>query len=532
MSGIESVPGTERGADPDTPRSAAVELRGITKRFGSVVACNDVDLVVQHGEIHSLLGQNGAGKTTLMKILLGLVSADAGRIHLRGRPVVIRDPLAAASMGLAMVHQHFSVIGPLRVWENIALGERGPIDAKAIADKVSTIGQRYGLEVDPFVRVEDLTIGQRQRVEIIKALTRDPDVLILDEPTSVLTMAESDELFAVLRRVVRDEGRAVILISHKLDEILRATDRVTVMREGEVVARHDTAQSDEHELAREMLGREVSLRSEGAAIGLLSAVAARGDAAIGTDGSEVVLRIREAEVVDAEGRKLLDGVSFDVHRGEILGLAGMDGNGQEALGDLFSSLVRLDRGIVEVRGQPIPTGRAGAMHKAGVGVIPSDRHTSGCVLDMSVAENLLLSDLDTVSPGPLLNRRRIRKHAAELINRFDVRTPSTDTLMRSLSGGNQQRLVVARELSRSPAVLVASQPTRGLDVGAIEYVTGQLRAAAERGVGVLLISSELEEILDLAHRIAVIYRGRIIGVMPRSEVSVERLGMWMGGQVA
>lgn len=524
----------------DESPATVVELRGITKRFGRVVACDNVDLEIRPGEIHSLLGQNGAGKSTLMKILLGLVQADAGQIRINGRPVVIRDPLVAATMGLAMVHQHFSVIGPLTVWENVTLGEKGPVDAHRVIRQVEEIGSRYGLEIDPHARIENLTTGQRQRVEIIKALTRDPDILILDEPTSVLTLAESEELFEVLRRVVRDESRAVILISHKLDEILRAADRVTVMREGKVVADLVAGETNARELAQKMLGREVSLRAEGAAIGLLSAAKARGDetvedrppAAARSDDHEVLLRIRDAEVAGADGRKLLDGLSLEVRRGEIFGLAGMEGNGQETLTDLLSSLVELRSGTVEVCGQKVASGRAGAMHSAGVGVVPHDRHASGCVLEMSVAENLMLADIDRVCEGFLLNRGRLLEYAVELIDRFDIKTPSPDTPMRALSGGNQQRLILARELSRSPAVLVAAQPTHGLDVGMIEYVTAQLRAAADRGVGVLLISAELEEILSLANRIAVIHRGRIIGEMAREEVSLERLGLWMGGQAA
>jgi simple sugar transport system ATP-binding protein len=540
-----TVPGTPAPTTGEVPSPVpALELRGITKRFGPVVACDGVDLVVQRGEIHGLLGQNGAGKTTSMKILLGLHSPDAGQIRIHGQPVVVRDPLAAASMGLAMVHQHFSVVRALTVWENVTLGEKGRVDARRAVRDVEEIGERYGLVVDPWARVGDLTTGQRQRVEIIKCLRRNPEILIFDEPTSVLTIAESEELFAVLRRVVKEEGRAVVLISHKHDEIRHATDRVTIMRSGRVVACIDTERTTAAELAREMVGREVSLRSEAAALGLISEVSAE---ALGGDdgeghaaaparpadeaGARVALRVRDARVRGADGRTLLDGLSLDLHAGEILGLAGVEGNGQAALGRVLSSVLALESGAVEVDGRVVGD-RPGAMMRAGVGVIPEDRHESGCVLTMSVAENLVFTDLDDVCAGGFVSPRLVRARAIDLIRRFDIKTPSPDAPMRLLSGGNQQRVVLARELSRSPKVLVAAQPTRGLDVGAIEYVTEQLRAAAAAGIAVLLISTELEEILDLSDRVAVIHRGRIMGVMRRGEFDLERLGLMMGGEAA
>jgi general nucleoside transport system ATP-binding protein len=522
-----------------SPAVAAVQLERITKRFGDTVACDDVDLAVDCGEIHGLLGQNGAGKSTLMKILLGIYTADAGRICIAGQPVVISDPLEAAAHGVAMVHQHFSVIDALTVWENVTLGERGRIDARAAIQSVEELARRYGLDVDPRARVGDLTTGQRQRVEIIKCLRRNPDILILDEPTSVLTLAESDELFAVLRSVVRDEGRAVVLISHKLDEILHATDRVTIMRDGQVIARHVTAETTAKQLAKEMVGRDVSLRTEAAALGLIEVAASEAvtDVIEGVDGAapietRPVLRITEAVATALDGRRLLDGLTLDVRPGEILGLAGVEGNGQAALGELMSSLLDLDSGRVEVDGSAVATGRPGAMMRAGVGVIPEDRHGSGCVLGMSVAENLVFCDLEEVSSGRFLNRRYVRGRARELIHRFGIKCPSPETPMKQLSGGNQQRLVLARELSRAPKVLVAAQPTRGLDVGAIEYITEQLRAVRDAGVGVLLISTELEEILTLSDRVAVIFRGRIVGVMERDEAELEQIGLMMGGQAA
>ena len=528
---------------PGASSHPVIEARGITKRFGTVTACRGVDLRADRGEIHGLLGQNGAGKSTLMHILLGLVTPDAGQIVVRGHPVTIRDPAAAAALGLAMVHQHFSLIGPLTVWENATLGQKGRIDRGRAIRAVREAADRYGLDVDPRARVDDLTTGKRQRAEILKCLLLDPAVVILDEPTSVLTAGESQQLFEVLRRVVREEGRAVILISHKLDEVLDATDRVTIMREGSVVARLPTADTDARELAREMIGREVSLQSVGPALGHLELPAAAATSAPATPGdvrahnpaaaaraTVPVLDIRDAVVTGRDGRRLLDGLSLQVLAGEIVGVAGVEGNGQRAIGDLLSSLLPLDSGSVAVLGRPVAAGRAGRMQSAGVGIIPEDRHASGCVLDMSVAENLVIGALDQVCHRSLVSRRRLHALSADLVRQFDISTGSLDAPMRSLSGGNQQRVVLARELARDPVVLVAAQPTRGLDVGAIEYLTTRLKDAAARGVGVLLISTELEEILALADRVLVIHRGRIQGEMGRGPVDLERLGLLMGGR--
>ncbi|MCW2943061.1 MAG: putative transporter ATP-binding protein [Actinomycetia bacterium] len=509
----------------------AVEMQGITKGFGRVVACDRVELSVGRGEIHGLLGQNGAGKSTLMKILLGLVMPDAGRILVNGNPTAITDPLIAAKAGIAMVHQHFSLVPALRVWENVTLGERGRVDREQARRLVREVGERYGLEVDPDTKVADLSTGQRQRVEIIKCLRRDPALLILDEPTSMLTLAESRELFTVLRRAVQDEDKTIILISHKLDEIVHATDRVTIMRGGAVVARRETAQTDVRELAREMVGRELSKWTAATAVGTMDALVTPAAASSSSEG-EVRLRITDAHANAPDGRPLLRGLSLEVRAGEILGLAGVEGNGQTAVGDLLSSLLELDRGSVEVCGGAVSAGRPGAMHAAGVGVVPEDRHVSGCVLDMSVAENLVLADLGQVSGRGFVSPRRLRAHAERLIGEFDIAVPSPDTPMRLLSGGNQQKVVLARELAAQPKVLVVAQPTRGLDVGAIEYLTERVYRAAENGIAVLLISTELEEILTLAHRVAVIHRGAVIGEMSRADVDVERLGLMMGGQAA
>jgi len=527
-------------AGAEAPRASArpaVELRAVTKRFGDVLACDAIDLRVDHGRITGLLGENGAGKSTLMKILLGLVEPDAGEILLDGESVTIRDPKDAAARGLAMVHQHFSLIEPLTVWENVILGEKGGVDKAEAVRRVLECGDRYGLVVDPHAHIHDLSAGQRQRVEIIKCMVRNPRAIVLDEPTSVLTVNESRELFDVLRRVVREEERAVVLISHKLDEILHATDSVTILRHGRVIAQHpDSSQMTARQLAREMVGREVSLRSEAASLGILdAALSAAVDAAPAAAEQAtrpVVLSISGATAITKDGRRLLDGLSLELCAGEILGLAGVEGNGQVALQDLLSSLMPLSGGAVEVNGRRVKAGRPGAMHRAGIAVVPEDRHRCGCVLDMSVAENLVLSDVDSYTSSGMLNRHRIRQRAAELIEEYGIVTPSPDAPFRSLSGGNQQRVVLARELSQRPAVLVAAHVTRGLDVGAMEYVNACVRRVAESGVGVLLISADLEEILAMSHRIAVIHRGRIVGEMHRTGADVERIGMLMGGEAA
>ena len=539
------------GADSSVP---AVELTGITKRFGGVVACDKVDLTLHRGRIHGILGENGAGKSTLMKVLIGLVLPDAGTIRIDGQSQAIHDPLAAAALGIAMVHQHFSLVDQLSVWENVALGEGGRLRSVGVRDRVAAISEQYGLDIDPDARVGELTAGLRQRVEIIKCLRRDPHILVFDEPTSVLTPEESEQLFTTLRDVVAAEGRAVVLVSHKLDEVLHATDEITIMRQGRVVERIATTEADARGLARAMVGRDVSLRSERAAFGL-AAIDEDRPAEVESDDDEAaskvpssdlspeveadaaapsgpVLRIEGAMVRGRGGSVLLDGISLDLHSGEIVGVAGVEGNGQRTLGDLLSSLVPLDAGRVVVGSAVVPANSPGAMAEAGVAVIPEDRHDSGVVLDMTVAENLLMVDPHGAARHGVMDKRRMTETAQRLIDEFDIGCAGPDAPLWSLSGGNQQRVVLARELAAEPEVLVAAQPTRGLDVGAIEYMTDRLRQTAADGVAVLLISSELEEILELADRIVVMSGGRIVGELDRAEANLETLGLLMGGSAA
>jgi general nucleoside transport system ATP-binding protein len=509
----------------------AVKLEGITKRYGSVVACDEVDLTLSRGRIHGVLGENGAGKSTLMKIMIGLTIPDAGLITIDGERCQITDPIDAARRGVAMVHQHFSLVEPLTVWENVALGDVGRLDPPAVRRRVGELSEHYGLAIDPDAIVGDLPAGLRQRVEIIKCLRRDPAILIFDEPTSVLTPEESEQLFSSLRDVIAREGRAVALVSHKLDEILQATDDVTIMRQGRVVERMSIADADASSLANAMVGREVALRSERVALGVVDTDLAGTEIAdVDVEHAECVLRVDDLTMTSRDGRKLLDGLSLQVRAGEVLGVAGVEGNGQRHLGDVLSSLINPDRGTVQVGDEMVPVGTPGAMARAGIGVIPEDRHDSGVVLGMTVAENMYLVDPSRVSTAGLIRPHEAKKRAEQLIEEFGISCTGPDAPMWSLSGGNQQRVVLARELAQDPKVLVAAQPTHGLDVGAIEYMTDRIRRAAESGLAVLLISSELEEILDLAHRIVVMHEGRIIGEMRRDDVDIERLGRLIGGQ--
>ena len=528
----------ERTVALATEQPTALQLRGITKVYGSVVACDAVDLAVNSGEIHGLLGENGAGKSTLMKVLLGLVNRDAGTIEYRGRQVEINDPQAAAAMGLGMVHQHFSLIEPLRVWENVVLGDVGKVDRSRACAQVEEVGRRYGLPIDPLQRIDQLSAGERQRVELIKCLRRDPSVLILDEPTSVLTQAESLELFSVLRRVVQEENRAVILISHKLAEITAATDRVTVLRKGKVAFRTATAETTAQELARQMVGRDVSLRAEAAALGVLPVERGgrAGTAEVESASAAVAdlppaLRLTDL-VVEAGGVPLIDKLSLTVQPGEIVGLYGVEGNGQATLGEVLAGLVHPSSGTVEVGGKVIDLSRPKALQRAGLGIVPEDRHHSGVVLDMSVAENLVFKTVDDVTSGGFISKRKMHAIAQRLATEYNIITSSLDAPVRSLSGGNQQRVVLARELSGNPSVLIAAQPTHGLDVGAIEDMYLRLRKAASSGVAVLLVSTELEEVMALCARVAVISSGRITGVLSIAEATAERLGMLVGGIAA
>ncbi|MCE2531218.1 MAG: ABC transporter ATP-binding protein [Acidimicrobiia bacterium] len=514
-------------------------LRSVSKRFGRVVACDDVSLNVRAGEIRGLLGQNGAGKSTLMKIVAGFVRPEAGEIRIRGETLGFGDPVIAAERGIAMVHQHFSLVGPMPVWKNVTLSDRGhkKVDRTGTSRQIREIGQRYGLDVDPDAIVDDLAVGERQRVELLKCLRRQPDILILDEPTSVLTREESTALFGVLRRLARERGQSVVLISHELEEMLEVTDRVTVLRDGRVVSTVESAEASPDSLAQEMLGHDVTVPAEvlgltldepGKAAGVPGSLPARSGVPSGHRAA--VLELSDITVASAVGHKLLDGVSLDVGEGEILGVAGVAGNGQEELTGLLSNLIRPDGGEVRVEGRTIQTGRGRQLSRAGVGVIPADRHDSGCVLEMSVAENIALGSLDGMVRWGVVQQQKLHQLTQRLVGDFRIITSSLSAPLRSLSGGNQQRVVLARELARRPCVLVAAEPTQGLDIGARGYIWDRLREAAAGGTGILLLSSDLAEIMALSHRVAVINRGRIVSTMARADVDLAELGRMMGAR--
>ncbi len=491
-----------------------IEMRGINKRFGSLVANEHVDFDLEKGEIHALLGENGAGKTTLMRILYGLYRPDEGEIRVEGRPVTIHAPKDAIALGIGMVTQHFALVPTLTVAENVVLGfnEGFRLDRQRIAEEVAEAARRFGLEIDPEVQVGHLSVGQRQRVEILKALYRHARVLILDEPTAVLTPQEVEALFATLRRL-QHEGLSVIFITHKLAEVMAITDRVTVLRDGKAIATVRTASTNEEALARMMVGRE--------SFGVRRETSAR--------RGEPLLRMEGISAVDDRGLPALKRVSLTIHSGEILGIAGVGGNGQHELAEVLSGLRRPTEGRLLVEGRDMTGASPAELNAAGVGRIPEDRH-EGIVGELSVADNMALETLPRFVKKGRLDRQAIIDHARRLIEQFQIKAKPTDRA-RTLSGGNMQKLLLARVLSRKPKVVIAPQPTRGLDIGATDYVRSQLLAQRERGAGVLLISEDLDEILALSDRIAVIYEGEIVGILPAQEADVERLGLMMAGAV-
>lgn len=490
----------------------AIEMRHIRKQFGPVIASNDVSFELRQGEIHALLGENGAGKTTLMRILYGLYHADAGEIWVDGRLATIRSPKDAIALGIGMVTQHFALVPPFTVAENVTLGytDGFRLNPRRMNEQVAAAAARFGIAVDPTALVKNLSVGQRQQVEILKALYREARVLILDEPTAVLVPQEAEQLFAGLRRLQAD-GLSVIFISHKLNEVMAITDRVTVLRGGRVVGTVATAATTPTELARMMVGRET--------IGL-SRTAVR-------HSGTVALQLENVQADDNQGLPALKRIMLSVHAGEILGLAGVSGNGQAELAQVLAGTRLSTGGRVTVAGQDVTHATPAQIMAAGVGRIPEDRHAS-VVGEMSVAQNMALEHLDEFTQNGRLNHRQIRRHAEKLIADYQIKAAPGDKI-RTLSGGNMQKVLLARVLERNPRVIVAAQPTRGLDIGATEYVRRKLLEQRERGAAVLLISEDLDEILELSDRIAVIYEGEIMGVLARAEADTERLGLLMSG---
>jgi len=502
-------------------RPPALAARRITKRFpGGVIANEAVDLDVAAGEIHALLGENGAGKSTLSNCFTGLYRPDEGTIALHGEPVEFHSPRDAIEAGIGMVHQHFRLVEPFTVAENVLLGGHGRIRRSEAEARVAELGERYGLEVDPSARIWQLSVGQQQRVEIIKALSREARLLILDEPTAVLTPQESESLFEVLRRMTA-EGRSVVFISHKLDEVRAVADRVTVLRDGRSEGTHPVAGTASRDLARLMVGRDIDLGSD---------PVPRAQA----PADDVVLRVDGLRADGDRGEAALDGVSLEVRAREVLGVCGVSGNGQRELAEVIAGMRPRTAGTVEVAGTELTGADPRKAVAAGLAHVPEDRLHTGLSPSLSIEDNLALTAYrrPPLSSGPFLRRSRFRTRAVDLMERYDVRAPGPATPTRVLSGGNVQKVLLAREFSSDPKVLVAASPTRGLDVGAIETVRTLLAEAADRGVGVLLLSEDLDEILSLSDRIAVIYEGRILAVVDRADADVEELGLLMGGDTS
>ncbi len=499
----------------------AVEMHNISKQFSLVLANDDVTFSVQKGEIHALVGENGAGKSTLMNILYGLLHSDSGTIAVNGKAAHFLGPGDAIAQGIGMVHQHFMLIPPLTVAENVVLGrepsKRGFVDKASANKTVKELSDRYGLKVDPTAKVETLSVGIEQRIEIIKVLYRGAEILILDEPTAVLTPQEVDELFEILRSLI-DQGKTIIFITHKLQEVMAVADTVTVMRRGKVVGTVSTKDTTRQEIATMMVGRQVLFRVE------------RTQAEPG----EVVLTVKDLNALDNKNLPALRDISFGVREGEILGIAGVEGNGQTELVEVLTGLRKAQSGRVDLNGQVITNCSPRLIRKTGTGHIPEDRHRRGLVLEFDVAQNMVLGihyrkpfvrhlGLDVINFGP------IREKAQRLLQEFDIRPPDHENLAGNLSGGNQQKVIVAREFDQNPKLLIAAQPTRGIDVGSIEFIHQRLLQARDKGKAVLLISADLEEILSISDKIAVMYEGQIVGTLDPAEATEERLGLMMTG---
>ena len=496
----------------------SIELHGISKRFPSVLANDRVDFDVKSGEVHALLGENGAGKSTLMKILYGLYRPDEGEIRINSKSVTIASPTDAITLGIGMIHQHFMLVPTLTVAENVALGlpsARGLLtDLDRVSKRILELAEIYGLKIDPSAYIWQLSVGQQQRVEIIKALYRGAALLILDEPTAVLTPQEVDELFVIMRQMVRD-GHALIFISHKLHEVVEISNRITVLRDGRKIGTRPTSEVTKHTLANWMVGREVGFAPD------------RGTVELG----EWRLKLEQVSCGSDRGTPGLRSVSLDLYSGEILGIAGVSGNGQRELAESITGLRKITAGRVRLEDEDVTNFAPGDITDRMLSYIPEERMRDGMIKNFTIAENMILREhhKPPYSRSGFLNLRDISSHTDELIKEFHVKTPSRDTLAKNLSGGNIQKVVLARELSRNPRVILAAQPTRGLDIGATEYVREQLLEQRRQGVAIMLISEDLDEILALSDRIAVIYEGQIMDIVPRESATPEKLGLLMAG---
>ena len=496
-----------------------LELRGITKRFPGVIANDSVDLDVQPGEIHALLGENGAGKSTLMNVLYGLYGADEGDIVIDGQIQSFTTPNDAIDAGIGMVHQHFMLVPVFSVVENVVLGDEptngfGVLNLRKGKKRLREISEKYGLSVDPDATIEDLPVGIQQRVEIIKVLFRDAKFLVLDEPTAVLTPQEVDELFAILREL-RADGKGIIFITHKLNEVIEIADRISVLRRGKIVGSADPATASPESLAELMVGRPVDLEID----------------KVDANAGDPVLAVSNLVVANDRGQAAVSDISFDVRRGEVLGIAGVQGNGQSELVEAITGLRTALSGSVSINGTDTTAATPRTVHKLNVAHIPEDRQTMGLVLDFTVAENMVLDSYytDDFSSGITMKWDEVDKAAAERVEHYDVRTPGIDVPASNLSGGNQQKVIVAREFSRDLDLIIASQPTRGVDVGSIEYIHNQIIKKRDGGTAVLLVSTELDEILALSDRIAVVFDGRLVAIVNRDETDATELGLYMAG---
>jgi ABC-type uncharacterized transport system ATPase subunit len=495
-----------------------IELIEIRKSFGPIEANAGISLSIPSGTIHGILGENGAGKSTLMKILYGLYHPDEGEILINGKPVTIDSPNDSINLGIGMIHQHFMLVQTLNVAENVALGlpsSRGLItDLDRVSKRILELADIYGLRIDPSAYIWQLSVGQQQRVEIIKALYRGAALLILDEPTAVLTPQEVDELFVIMHQMVKD-GHALIFISHKLHEVVEISNRVSVLRDGRLMGTRPTSETTKQDLASWMVGREVGFAPD-------RGVVERG---------EVRLKLEDVSCGSDRGTPGLRGVSLEVHSGEILGIAGVSGNGQRELAETITGLRKATSGKVRLEGEDVTNMLPAELTDRMLSYIPEERMKDGMIKDFSIAENMVLREHQKppYSRFGFLNLREISQNSDKLIAKFQVKTPSHETLAKNLSGGNIQKVVIARELSRTPRVIIAAQPTRGLDIGATEYVRQQLIEQRLDGVAILLISEDLDEILALSDRIAVIYEGQIMDIVPREEATPEKLGLLMAG---
>jgi len=496
-----------------------LEIRNISKHFPGVIANDNVNLTLYEGEILALLGENGAGKSTLMNIIYGLYQPTAGEILVDGEVVSMHNPNDAIALGIGMVHQHFQLVPVMTVAENIMLGSEsvhnGFLDTRSVAQRITELSHRYNLDVDPYAMIEDLPVGVRQRVEIVKALYRNAKILILDEPTAVLTPQEIDGLFQVMH-LLKAQGKSIIFITHKLKEVLQVADRIAVLRGGRAVGEAAPQSATQASLASMMVGREVILTVDKAA----------------AEPAGVVLDVQGISATDDLGQPALRNVSFQVHAGEIVGVAGVQGNGQTELVEVLTGLRRATGGRFAISGQEMTNASPRQITAAGQSChVPEDRHTYGMVDSYSIADNLVLNTYYEApyARGLTINQQAIHSNATALVERFDVRTPTVETAGGALSGGNQQKMVVAREFSRPIKLLIAAQPTRGIDVGSIEFIHQQIVAKRDAGVAVLVVSSELDEILALADRVVVMYKGEIIDIVPRDKASRETLGLRMAG---